>query len=122
MSSRPHRELVDYVEEQAGDYFRTAVAFTEEDWEIIYRREDLPRERAEQRAESVVGKARRREPLRQPDSPFGEFDAMIELYEGGVFTVIQESPSEGVIIALERDAARSLAGFILECRQTLDLE
>lgn len=122
MSNQPYESLVEFVERQAGDYFRTAVSFTEDDWEIIFRRTDLPRQRAEERAEAVVEGARRQPPLRQPDSPFGEFDAAIELYEGGVFAIISESPTKGVLLSLERGAARDLASFIHKCEKILHAE
>lgn len=117
---RSYQHLVEFVQRQGGDYFRTAVSFTEDDWEIIYRRDDLPRERAEARTGDVVEEARRRAPLRKPDSPFGEFHASIELYENGVFAVLREDRSSGVVISLERAAARNLATFIHRCELILN--
>ncbi|GGL56914.1 DUF7522 family protein [Halocalculus aciditolerans] len=122
MSVQPYKRLVAFVKRQAGDYFRTAVSFTEDDWEIIYRRADLPREHAEERTGEIVEGARGKTALRRPDSPFGEFNASIELYEDGVFAIIHENPSEGVLFSLERDAARDLAAFIHKCELILHAE
>lgn len=120
MPERSYQDLVEFVQRQGGEYFRTAVSFTEDDWEIIYRRDDLPRERAEERTADIVDEARRRTPLRKPESPFGSFHASIELYEDGVFAVLREDRSSGVVISLERAAARNLATFIHRCESILN--
>ncbi|GGM66830.1 hypothetical protein J2752_000119 [Halarchaeum rubridurum] len=116
---RRHYELVKLVRERARGYFRTAVRYTADDWSVIYRRGDLPDERPQRRSNAIVEKIREREPLREPDSPFGEFESVVELYEGGVFIVIRESPSAGVVLSLERGAAESLASFVVECERTV---
>ncbi|WP_435096792.1 hypothetical protein [Halarchaeum sp. P4] len=117
MTERRYQTLVQFVSTRAQRYFRTAVHYTEDGWEALYRRGDLPAERAERRTSAVVEKARARDPLREPDSPFGDLDATVELYENGVFIIIRESATEGVIVSLERDAARNLAGFVVECER-----
>lgn len=119
MTAERYERLTKFVEQRAGDYFRTAISFTEDDWELLYRRSDLPRERVEKRGDEIVDRVRRQEPAREPDGPFGEFAAAIQLYENGVFAIIREGASEGVLISLESEAARSLASFIHECRRVL---
>ncbi|MCD2205072.1 DUF7522 family protein [Halobacterium sp. KA-6] len=120
MPTHSYQHLVEFVQQQGGEYFRTAVSFTADDWEIIYRRDDLPRERAEERSADIVDEARRRTPLRKQESPFGAFHASIELYENGVFAVLRDGHSSGVVISLERAAARDLASFIHRCERILN--
>jgi len=116
---RRHYELVKLVRERARGYFRTAVRYTADDWSVIYRREDLPDERSKRRSGRIVDQVREREPLREPDSPFGEFESIVELYENGVFIVIRESETSGVLLSLERGAAESLASFVVECERVV---
>ncbi|GGN23165.1 hypothetical protein [Halarchaeum nitratireducens] len=116
---RRHYELVKLVRERARGYFRTAVRYTDDDWHVIYRRQDLPDERSKRRSGRIIAKIREREPLRELDSPFGEFESVVELYENGVFIVIRESETAGVVLSLERGAAESLASFVVECERVV---
>lgn len=45
-----------------------------------------------------------------------EFTAPIQFYENGVFAIIREGPSEGMLISLKTRVARS---FIHGCKQVL---
>ncbi|GAA0297381.1 hypothetical protein [Halarchaeum salinum] len=120
MADRRHYELVKFVRSRARQNFRTAVHYTGDDWEVIYRRDDLSDERSQRRSGGIVERVREREPLREPDSPFGTFESCVELYEGGVFMVVKESPTAGVVVSLEREAAQNLAGFVIACERVLD--
>lgn len=120
MVERRHQRLVRFVAERARQNFRTAVRFTADNWDVIYRRDDLPNDRSRRRSADIVERVREREPLREPDSPFGDFESCVELYEQGVFVVIKESATAGVVLSLEREAAQSLAGFVVECERVLD--
>ncbi|GAD52447.1 hypothetical protein MBEHAL_1207 [Halarchaeum acidiphilum MH1-52-1] len=120
MPDRRHYELVEFVRSRARRLFRTAVHYTADDWEIIYRRDDLPDDPPEHRTATIVKGVREREPLRQPGNPLGDFQSVVELYEHGVVVVVAESATAGVVLSLEREAASDLAGFVVECERLVD--
>ncbi|MGB9986664.1 hypothetical protein [Salarchaeum japonicum] len=119
MASDRHARLVRLVQAEAGDAFRTGARYTASGLEVLYRRNDLPEQRLRERSQSIVDRARDHEPLREPDSPFGDVRASVELYEDGVLIHLREGPQSGVVLAFEVGIAQNLAGFVVKCQRTL---
>lgn len=117
-----HRQLHEFVEQQAGDAYRAAFHYDEDGIERIHVRDDLPRDRLEEVVPDVYDRVQRtRALLRKEDyPPLGPARATTEVHDDGVVLHFPESEKEGVIVSLDRDVARQLTGFVVRCTSILD--
>ncbi|MFC7045514.1 hypothetical protein ACFQH6_08970 [Halobacteriaceae archaeon GCM10025711] len=108
--------LVAFVRRRTGDLLRGVARYDDEGVELLYLREDIPREEARSRAremyENLTGSTAESGRLRDE---LGHQYASLQLREGGVVLRLRSGLGRGVVISLESAAARRLDTFVREC-------
>ncbi|WP_459881305.1 hypothetical protein [Halorubrum gandharaense] len=119
MLSERHRRLHEYLKEEAGDSYRTAVHYDADDWDAIYGRPDLPPEELRDIVSTAVKRARAERAL-IPESEYprlGRTHATTEVHENGVVIHLPEDGTKGTLISLDRSAASRLTEFVGTCSE-----
>ncbi|GAB7013094.1 hypothetical protein [Halolamina salina] len=117
-----YQGLVRLVQEQAGENFRSAFRYDEDDWTALYVREDLATPDLQQAVPALARRARDAEPLiRERDyQGLGPQQASISLHAKAVLIHFREGEDAGVIVTLDKDVARNLADFVARCEGILE--
>ncbi|MGB9987240.1 DUF7522 family protein [Salarchaeum japonicum] len=112
-----HRQLHRFVEERAGDTYRTMFYYTADDWETIYVRDDVATDHLRDTVPEIIERTREARALvREEDyETLGETTATTEVHESGVIIHFPEEDHRGVLVSLDPDAARQLTGFVSHC-------
>lgn len=121
MGENRYHQLVKHAYRKAGDQLRVVGGYDVGNWRTLYRRKDLQDGDFEQRVEEVHDHARKRQELTGQASreAFGSHECGLEVHEDAVLIFLREDGDRGVVISLEKEAARDLAQFVVECRETL---
>jgi len=121
MIQERHRELHQFILDRAGDAYRTGFHYREDGWKTMYIREDLATEQLENEMPDVIEQVRDRRALLSEETypPLGEPQATTEVHDEGVIIHFPEGSAEGTIISLDREAARRLTGFVVQCQTIL---
>lgn len=109
--------LVPFVEQEAGPSLRAIAEYEQTEVELLYRRDDLPRDEITARVDTI------HESIRwawNPDESdvvreLGAKRATIQVRENAVIVHLPASDDHGYLIGLEPDAARNLTTSIGEC-------
>lgn len=122
MDSDRHRRLCEFVEDRVGDSLRGMVSYDESDWEAVYIRPDLATRELRAGLDDICDRARdARSLLREADyPPIGETTATTEVHENGVVLHFPRGPDSGTLVSLDRDVARHLTSFVIECSEILE--
>ena len=117
-----YQGLVRLVEEQAGENFRSAFRYDEDDWAALFVRSDLATADLQQVIPGLAQRAREDEPLvREQDyEGLGPQRASISLHSEAVLIHFREGESTGVVVTLDKDVARNLADFVARCEDILE--
>jgi hypothetical protein len=117
-----YQGLVRLVEEQAGENFRSAFRYDEDDWAALYVREDIATPDLQQVVPRLAQRARGDEPLvREQDyEGLGPQRASISLHAKAVLVHFREAEDAGVVVTLDKDVARNLADFVARCEGILE--
>lgn len=121
MVSSYHRELHQFVDERAGDAYRTAFYYDVDDWEAIHVRSDLQTQTLGEEVPDIIERARETEALLRKEDypPIGETYATTEVHEDAIILHFPEGKHEGTILSLDPEAAQLLTGFITQCLSIL---
>lgn len=121
MIQKTHQELHRYLEERAGDAYRSAFHYKQDDWEAIYVREDLVTQQVKQDVPDLIERARTAQILLRDEEypPLGKLTATTEVHENGVILHFVEADGEGTVVSLDVEAASRLSGFLSECQNIL---
>lgn len=121
MAANRYNQLVTFLDDRAGDYFRAAIRYDPDGWEILHLRAGIDRQELEEQLPRLHGIIKDRQAIVREDEypPLGESEGAIELHEHGTLLHIREGESAGVVVTLDRDAGRNLAGFVEKCRDLL---
>lgn len=117
-----YQDLLRLVQSRAGDSFRSAFCYDTDDWEALYLRGDVATEELRDSISVLFEQVRAHEPILRGSEydRLGETRATVELYDDGVLLHFQKSETEGVVVTLDYEAARSLAGFVEQCNRVLN--
>ena len=110
----PENRLTEYLRTRAGDYLRGVVQYDDESFEIIYIRDGLDRDAFRKRVEHIHRNIVQRPAVETGDDSFGKPYATLSVREYAVVLNLRLTPTEGIIVGLEPDAARDLVSFIHE--------
>lgn len=122
MDSDRHRRLCEFIQSRVGNSLRGLVWYGESDWEAIYIREDLATQELRADLADICERARSARAL-FPEAdypPLGETTATTEVHENGVVLHLPESPDSGTLVSLDRDVARHLTSFVVDCSEILE--
>ena len=121
MSRESANRLVDYLKEQAGEYLRGAIHYSEDEYVPLYMRDDVanlyPPEKMEELAEYY-----RQENRGQTDKePFnlGTNHCLVNFYNDAILFHFTQGDNFGTVVTLEPEAGRDIVGFITECLKQL---
>lgn len=114
-------KFLEFLKDRTGESLRAVEWYRDDDAELIYLRDDLDQAELQHRADDI------HEFLTwDVDSSemgdlqgLGEELASVSLREQAVLVHLPVSQKYGVVIGLEPEAARSLHGFVTECRETV---
>lgn len=122
MSGGRHRELHQFVRERAGDAYRAAFRYDETGWGALHVRDDLRTEALEEEIPEIHEKLlRRRALLTEEEYPhLGGAEATVEIHGNGVLLHFPKNGGGGTVVTLDRDVARRLTSFVVECQSILE--
>lgn len=117
-----YNRLVQLIDEQAGQNFRSAFYYDQDDWAALYIRDDLATADLENVVPALAERARGHEPLvrKQDYEGLGEPHASVSLHENAVLIHFHETSNAGVVITLDTDVARNLSDFVERCERVLE--
>ena len=121
MDTEDYQPLLRMIDQQAGMALRTAFLYDDGEWSTLYMRDDVATGELADHIEIFIQRANEQEPIIQAEQydKLKQTQATIELHEEGVLIHFREGPSRGVLVSLEREAARNLAEFIDQCNKIL---
>lgn len=111
------RSLVSFVERRAGDTLRAIAEYDNTEFELLYRRDDLPRSEITTRVETIHENITWAWNPSDDDviAELGEKRATVQVRKDAVIIHLLEDVHQGYLIGLDPDAARNLTTFLGEC-------
>ena len=110
----PEDGLTEYLQARAGEYLRGVVKYDADSFEIIHIREGLNPAAFRERVEHIHTNITQRPTVETGEDSFGKPYATLSVREYAVVLNLRWTPTEGIIVGLEPDAARDLVSFIHE--------
>lgn len=110
----PEDRLTEYLQGRAGEYLRGVVRYDDESFEVIYVRDGLDLDAFRQRVELIYSSIVQRPQAETGENSFGKPYATLSVREYAVVLNLRWSPTEGILVGLEPEAARDLVAFIHE--------
>lgn len=116
--------FVEFLEDEAGDSVRAAGWYQEDEFEILYLREDLDSDLAQLVADELHEQLTWdwNPPSQAVREYFGSQMASIGMYRDSVVLHLPSADGSGAVVTLDIEVARNLHGFIQECREALEYE
>lgn len=120
----PHRDaakrLTEYCRESAGGQLRGVLAYSGDDVEIEYLREDLEDAYSDAELDRVTDVAVAIHEIRTDhhtaDTPLGRPGPSLRVYANAVVLQLPLDESQGVIATFDPGIARNLLSFVQECQ------
>lgn len=114
-------QLVDFLEDQAGDTLRGAVHYTKDDYEVIYLRDDVEALYPDEKLEELFQYYRRRNAEKSDPAPFdlGNRHCSVACYDDAILFHFTQGESVGTVITLDPEAGRDMLSFITDCLEQL---
>ncbi|MFC6989785.1 hypothetical protein ACFQJD_15675 [Haloplanus sp. GCM10025708] len=121
MLDERYRRLHEFIIGQAGDAYRAALHYDEDGVDTLFIREERATSGLEEAIPDVYDRAQETRALLREEKhpPLGPWLATTEIHGAGVLLHFPEAPDEGVIVSLDREAARRLSGFVDHCATIL---
>lgn len=113
--------LVQYLQHRAGDTLRGTVEYEGNDVDILYLRDDVAEQRIRSEIDQMVSRMKpETSPQEDHAFPFGSLHGTVRMFDDAVLVHLPKQTEEGVVVALEPAAARTLHSFIEECEARLN--
>jgi len=114
-------KLVDFLQEQAGDYLRGAIHYSEDDYVSLYLREDVMDLYSSEKMTELAAYYRQKNKEQTAEEPFnlGINHCSVNFYDDAILFHFTQGDSVGTVITLEPEAGRNIVGFITECLKRL---
>lgn len=114
------KELIDYLEQRAGDYHRGTVRYEGNDTDVLYLREDVKETRLISQIDRMLGRLRpEASPKEERSFPFGELNATVRLFDEAILLHFPVGNDRGIVVSLEPETARDLHTFVGECEKRI---
>lgn len=117
-------ELMDFLREETGQFLRSVIHYTSDDYEILYLREDIESEYQDGDIEQVINNLRMESidtPRQEQMYVHGRLGSTIRVFEDAVEIHLPHDDYEGTAIALDPEATYALHTFVGECLNRIDL-
>lgn len=114
-------QFLDHLKNRTGESLRAVEWYRDDEAELIYLREDLDQTAVQERAAEIHQSLTwdvEPSALSELDG-LGDELATVSLREEAVLVHLPAGHNYGVVVSLDPDAARSLHGFVIECRETV---
>jgi hypothetical protein len=121
MGEDQYQEFVRLVHNRAGDTFRSAWTYNEDDWRALYVRDDIRTEELRAAISQLVQRVREHDPIIHSEAyaKMGDVEATVELHTDAVLLHFWEAEATGVVVTLDQEASQDLAGFVEHCNSVL---
>lgn len=120
MSDRAASRLVEYLINAAGEYLRGVVHYTEDDYRVLYLREDLESVYSEDDlTETFDYWRRRRDDQRGPPFSLGNLHCTAQFFDDALLFHFTQGSDVGTVVTLDPAAGRDVTAFIGECLTVL---
>jgi hypothetical protein len=121
METTASNELVAFLQKQAGEYLRSAIHYDEEDYELLYLREDLSDIEADTSTDEFVAYYRQKSREQDPERPFdlGNDHCTVSIYDEAILFHFTQGANVGTIITLSPEAGRDIIEFTTKCLEQL---
>jgi len=121
MPADRYDRLLQLVHGRAGDSVRLVAAYSADDWQALYVRDDLKTEALRDAVPPLIDRLRKYEPIVVPElyDRVGPAEATVELHEHAAVVHIPEGDCRGVVVSLDREVARGLSAFVRNCEDVL---
>ena len=116
-----HQRLVRLINDQAGENFRGAFRYDENDWSVLYVRDDLATPDLQTVVPPLIQRAREHEPIvREADyDGLGVHRASVSVHAEAVLVHIREGTQSGTVVTLDTEVARNISEFVTQCEAIL---
>lgn len=125
MATAVSEDLVEYLEDRAGDYLRSVVHYEEADYEVLYLRDDVAEQYTEEKIEKVIQELK----FEAMESNFqeqlyvhGGLGCTLRVFEKAVELHFPYDGYEGAAVALDPEAAQQLHSFVNDCLEQIPHE
>lgn len=110
------RDLVNYLEDRAGEYHQGTIRYTRDDFDILHLREDVRETYLTSRIARILRRVRPESSIDETRSfQFGELTATVRLFEEVIIIHFPRGNERGVVVSLEPETASNLSTFVSEC-------
>ena len=106
--------LTEFLRGRAGENLRGVIEYDGEGFEIHYMRDGLDADAFRRRVEYAYNRILQSQTTDTELASYGKPYATLSVREYAVILNLRSTPTEGVIVGLEPDAARDLVSFIHE--------
>lgn len=117
-----YQPLLQLIHGRAGDSFRAAVWYDADEWVVLYMREDVATQDLRSSMSELADRLRSAESLvpEQIYDRIGDTQAVVELHDNAVVLHFRETPTQGIVVSLDRDVAQGLGQFVNSCNAVLE--
>lgn len=114
-------ELADYLANHVGSHLRAAAFYDENDFSLLYIKDELEELYTEDELEKIAEYMRREVRRSHAERVFkmGEFRCTLWGYEDGIVLHFPQGGSKGTILTLEAEAATRFNEFVRECAERI---
>ena len=119
-----YQPLLQLIHGRAGDSFRAAIWYDEDEWVVLHMRDDVATDQLRDSIPELADRVRAAEPLVPTTSydQIGETQAVVELHDRAVLLHFRETDTRGIVVSLDRDVAQGLGQFVNSCNEVLEAD
>lgn len=111
--------LVRFLKHRAGNHLRGALMYTDDEYEMLYLRDDLQRVRLRSEVERIVVELRQHSKESEGETfPFGEFHGSVRCFDDATLLHFPVDGG-GVVVSLDPEATTDLNTFAGHCLERL---
>ena len=121
MSRESANRLVDFLKQQAGEYLRGAIHYSEDEYVSLYMRDDVDALYSPEKMDELTAYYRQENRDQAAEEPFdlGTNHCTVNFYDDAILFHFTQGDEFGTVITLEPEAGRDIVGFITECLKQL---
>ncbi|UIP00788.1 hypothetical protein Hbl1158_05365 [Halobaculum sp. CBA1158] len=114
-------ELVQFLQQQAGEYLRGVVHYSDDDYDALYLRDDVADMYTDEELTEFVAYYREKNRQLAPDRPFdlGTDHCTISMYDEAIIFHFTQGTDVGTVVTLSPEAGRDVVQFTTDCLEQL---
>lgn len=120
MVDESHRQLVDYLRNQAGDYLRGVARYDSGGHSVIYLRDNLRSRRFKSDVSQMIDRLKQETRARENRAfPFTDLHGTVRLFEEAMVMHYPHTQERGTVITLDPEVGQNLSTFMHECEERI---